>query len=67
MAGVRVEKKSGRGSAGRALPQGSGQATQMETMELIYRSRFNYNPQVNSAFGNNGSESSSVPNGFDNN
>ena len=36
----------------------------MEAIQLIYRSWFNYDQQVNSTSGNNGSESSSVPNGL---
>ena len=63
MAGGGVGRKSGRGVAWMHFRKGVGNH-RIEVMELIYRSRFNYIKQVNSASGNNGLESSSVAKGL---
>ena len=62
-----VGRNRGRGGAGWVLQQGSGEDTQMNVMELTYRSLFNHNQQVNSASVNKRTESTSVSNGFINN
>ena len=54
MSGGWVGRKAGWVAQGWHFRKGAGKHTQMEFMELAYRSRFNYNQQVNSASGNNG-------------
>ena len=61
----RKESWEGRSREGTSTREWEG--IQMTVMELIYRSLFNYNQQVNSASVNKRTERTLIPNGFVNN